>query len=131
MWNLYVDEAVKYGLNQIRLLEEISHLHQQAQINQHPLLVQIESESGKRLYIGLGNTDGLSVISYGYCTKSYSESKHVESNYEQDKIVAFNMGTYESEFGGTDIIKYTEAIQVLEYFLQTDNLDKSANWVDD
>ena len=127
MWILRWDKNEAIAESAEGVIGIINSIHR-IYINRFPVIVQIESDSGDMILIGVGN-EQYSIIDYFPDSESYSMTPEGEN--ENDGIITFYLGEDESEFYIKDTIKYDTALKILTGFLTDNTLLTEINWIFD
>lgn len=109
----------------VELIESINEEYKQKE----PVIVQVESESGKILCIGVGSGEELSCLDFfPTCNGLGSMSPASQNEQKSEKTIVFWLDSYDSEWEIDLLIPYSEAIKELQYFLEYDDVSSNYIW---
>ena len=97
--------------------------------SKEPVIVQVESEDGKILCIGVGSDDEFSCLDF-FPNSNGLGSMHPapQSKQKSEKSIVFWMDSYDCEWDKNLLIPYKDAIKELQYFLKHDNISTNLTW---
>lgn len=129
MWNVCWDSTnERSAVSQDEVIELIKNINEEYK-HKEPVIVQVESESGKTMCIGVGTGEELSCLDF-FPTPDGLGSMHpiLQSDPKERKNIVFWLDSYDSEWEADLLIPFSMAIQELQYFLKYNDVSSNYIW---
>ena len=129
MWNICWDlKNERKIVSQDKVIELIESINEEYK-SKEPVIVQVESEDGKILCIGVGSDDEFSCLDF-FPNSNGLGSMHPapQSKQKSEKSIVFWIDSYDSEWEADLLIPYSIAIRELRHFLKHNDISSNYIW---
>ena len=129
MWNVCWDSKNERNIaSQDKVIELIECINEEYK-HKEPVIVQVESECGKILCIGVGTGDEFSCLDFFPDSNGLGSMHPVPQSKQKSKnSVVFWLDSYDSEWEADLLIPYNMAIKELRYFLKYNDVSSNYIW---